>query len=40
MKRFLPMFGETLLYTAIILGIIVVYVLAEANEVNFIYNQF
>ncbi|WP_242954783.1 teichoic acid D-Ala incorporation-associated protein DltX [Desulfitobacterium chlororespirans] len=34
------MFGETLLYTAIILGIIVVYVLAEANEVNFIYNQF
>ncbi|HHY27072.1 MAG TPA: teichoic acid D-Ala incorporation-associated protein DltX [Desulfitobacterium dehalogenans] len=40
MKRFLPILNESLLYTAIILGIILMYVLAESNEVNFIYNQF
>ncbi|AFL98630.1 hypothetical protein Desde_0142 [Desulfitobacterium dehalogenans ATCC 51507] len=40
MKRFLPMLSESLLYTVIILGIILMYVLAESNEVNFIYNQF
>lgn len=40
MKRFLTMLSESLLYTAIVLGIVVVYLLAESNEVNFIYNQF
>nr|WP_256379864.1 MULTISPECIES: hypothetical protein [Desulfitobacterium] len=34
------MLSESLLYTVIILGIILMYVLAESNEVNFIYNQF
>lgn len=40
MKRYWTILSESLIYTLILIGLTVVYVLAETQDVNFIYNQF
>lgn len=40
MKRWYLILSEGLLYSLVLVGLILVYVLAEKQEVNFIYNQF